>query len=157
VVNPNINNDTSFREKHPGVLDGSDCSDGTSYPLTENHTLPVAQAMGRVAFVPPLLCGDVYAPSERHVCYTLRMDCSYGVAVYTKPGDVYAFLRPIATCCTLIYVQLGDCHVLQYSLRFGYIACRCISFASIVFYMSEIYCQIITLSSTMSSVLHILH
>jgi len=49
-------------------------------------------------------CGDVYAPSERHVCYTLRRGCSDAVAVYTTPGNVNAYLRPIATCRTLIYV-----------------------------------------------------
>jgi hypothetical protein len=49
-------------------------------------------------------CGDVYAPLELHVCYTLRSGCSYAVAIYTTPDDVYAFLRPIATCRTLIYV-----------------------------------------------------
>ena len=81
-----ISNDPSFRQKHPGVLDGSDGSDGTSYPLTENYTLHVAQATGRVAHVPPVLFGDVYAPSERHVCYTLRSGCSYAEAVYTTPG-----------------------------------------------------------------------
>ena len=37
---------SSFRQKHPGVLDGSDGSDGTLYPLTENYTLLVAQATG---------------------------------------------------------------------------------------------------------------
>jgi hypothetical protein len=37
-----ISNNPSFRQKHPGVLDGSDGSDGTSNPLTENYTLPVA-------------------------------------------------------------------------------------------------------------------
>jgi len=37
-----------FRLKHPGVPDSSDGSDGTSYPLTENYTLPVAQATGHV-------------------------------------------------------------------------------------------------------------
>jgi len=41
-----ISNDSSFRQKHPGFPDGSDGSDGTSYPLTENYTLPVAQATG---------------------------------------------------------------------------------------------------------------
>jgi hypothetical protein len=45
----NISNNPGFRLKHPGVPDGSDGSDGTSYPLTENYTLPVAQATGRVA------------------------------------------------------------------------------------------------------------
>jgi len=37
-----ISNNPSFRLKHPGVPDNSDGSDGTSYPLTENYTLPVA-------------------------------------------------------------------------------------------------------------------
>ena len=37
-----ISNNPGFRLKHPGVPDGSDGSDGTSYPLTENYTLPVA-------------------------------------------------------------------------------------------------------------------
>jgi hypothetical protein len=44
-----ISNNRSFRLKHPGVPDGSDGSDGKSYPLTENYTLPVAKATGRVA------------------------------------------------------------------------------------------------------------
>jgi len=44
-----ISNNPGFRLKHPDVPDGSDGSDGTSYPLTENSTLPVAQATGRVA------------------------------------------------------------------------------------------------------------
>jgi len=84
----NISNNSSFHQKHPGIPDGSDDSDGTSYPLKENYTLPVAEATGRVAYVPPLLCGDVYTPSEGHVCYTLRRGCSYAEAVYTTPGDV---------------------------------------------------------------------
>jgi hypothetical protein len=36
-----ISNNSSVRQKLPGVPDGSDCSDGTLYPLTENFTLPV--------------------------------------------------------------------------------------------------------------------
>jgi hypothetical protein len=44
-----ISNNPGFRLKQPGVPDGSDGSDGTSYPLTENYTLPVAQVTGRVA------------------------------------------------------------------------------------------------------------
>jgi len=54
-----ISNDPSFRQKHLGVPDGSKCSDGTSYPLMENYTLPVAEATGRVAHIPPSLCGDI--------------------------------------------------------------------------------------------------
>ena len=53
-------------------------------------------------------------------------------------------------------LALRFCHLLQYSLRFGYIACCCICFAIIVFSMSEIYRPIFTLSNTMPSVLHIL-
>jgi len=49
-----ISNNSSFRLKHPGVPDGSDGSDRTSYPLTENQTRPVSQATGRVASLP---CG----------------------------------------------------------------------------------------------------
>jgi len=74
-------NHPSFCQKHPGVPDGSDGSDGTSYPLKDNYTLPVTQATGRVAHVPPLLVGDVYTQSERHVCYTVRSGCSYAEAV----------------------------------------------------------------------------
>jgi hypothetical protein len=110
----------------------------------------------------------VYAPSERHVCYTLRRGCSYAVAIHTTPGDVYASLRLIATfylSAIAIYRMphsphlcsaLSFCHILQYSLRFRYLACHCICFAIILFYRSEKYRLIFTLSSTMPSVLHIL-
>ena len=49
------------------------------------------------------------------------------------------------------------CHLLQCSLRFGCIIYHCICFAIIVFYWSEMYCLIFPLSSTMPSVLHMLH
>jgi len=39
---------------------------------------------------------DIYAPSERHMCYTLPRVCSYLVGTYTRPSTVYAFLRPSA-------------------------------------------------------------
>ena len=52
-----MSNNTSFCLKHPGVPDGSDVSGGTSYPLTENQTRPVARAMGRVAYLP---CSGYY-------------------------------------------------------------------------------------------------
>jgi hypothetical protein len=55
-----------------------------------------------------------------------------------------------------ICLILRSCHLLQYSLHFAYIACPCICFAIKVFYRSEIYCQIVTLSSTIPSVLQIL-
>jgi len=59
-----ISNDPNFHLKHPGVPDGSDGSDGTSYALMENYTLSVAHATGGTAYVPPLLCGDVFTSSE---------------------------------------------------------------------------------------------
>ena len=65
-----INNDSRFRLKHPGVLDGSDGSDRTCYPLTENYTLLVAQATGRVAHSPPLLRAW-YTHNQNNRCVTL--------------------------------------------------------------------------------------
>jgi len=49
LLRDNISNNSCFRQKHPGVPDCSDGSDRTSYPLTENYTLPIAQVTGRVA------------------------------------------------------------------------------------------------------------
>jgi hypothetical protein len=40
------NNFSSFCQKHPGVPNGSNGSDGSLYLLTENYTLPAAQATG---------------------------------------------------------------------------------------------------------------
>jgi hypothetical protein len=45
----------------------------------------------------PRECGDVYAPSEWHMCYTHRRGCSNAVVWYTTTADVCAFLWPIAT------------------------------------------------------------
>jgi hypothetical protein len=59
----NISNNPSFRLKHPGVLDGSDGSDRTLYPLTENYTLPIA-------YSPPLLCAG-YTHHQNDMCVTL--------------------------------------------------------------------------------------
>ena len=60
----------SFLLKHPGVPDGSDGSDGTSYPLTENYMLPIAQATGRLAYLPPLCCAR-YTHQQNDMCVTL--------------------------------------------------------------------------------------
>jgi len=65
-----ISNNPSFRLKHPGVPDGSDGSDGTSYPLTENYTLPVAQATCRNAYSPPLLYAR-YTHHQNDTCVIL--------------------------------------------------------------------------------------
>jgi len=75
-----ISNNSSFRQKHPGVPDGSDGSDGTSYTLTENYTLPVAQAMGRVAYV-LLYFVVTFRHHQKDTCVTLFG----GAAVMLKP------------------------------------------------------------------------
>jgi hypothetical protein len=54
-------------------------------------------------------------------------------------------------------LALRFCHIFKYILHFEYITCCSICFAIIVFYMCEIYSSIFTLSSTILSVLHILH
>jgi len=88
-----ISNDTGFHQKHQGVPDGCDGSDGTSYPLTENFTLPIAQGTGGVARVPPVLFVDVYASSERLVCYTLRSGCSYAEGIVSPTAASLEMLR----------------------------------------------------------------
>jgi len=55
-----ISNKCSFRQEHTGVPCRSDSSEGTSYPLTENHTWPVTQMTGHVAYWP---CGGSYTRS----------------------------------------------------------------------------------------------
>ena len=86
-----ISNNASFRLKHLGVPDGSDGSDGTSYPLTENYTLPVALHTYL----------HYFAPGIRTIRMTRVLHssqgCSYAVAGYATPGDVYVFHWPIAT------------------------------------------------------------
>jgi hypothetical protein len=182
-----ISNNPSFRLQHPGVPDGSDGSGRTSYPLTENQTRPVAQATGRVAYLP---CGGYYTmppilATHRVVYYARRsgvrlpLPCVLNVVTYThhRTTRMLHSSQGLQLCSSLLYtawrclclssadshmphshlcLALRFCHLLQYSLRFAYIACHCIGSTIIVFYMSEIYCPIFTLSSTMPSVLTIL-
>ena len=68
-----ISNNSSFRQKHPGVLDGSDGSDGTSYPVTENYALPVAYVL--LYFV------VTFTHHQNDTCVTLFA----GAAVMLKP------------------------------------------------------------------------
>lgn len=56
-----------------------------------------------------------------------------------------------------VFLPFTSCHIIRYSLRFGYIASHCIRFSIIVFYRSEVYCPILSLSSTMPRVLERLH
>ena len=75
-----ISNNPSFCLKHPAVPNGSDSSDGTLYPLTEYYMLPVTQATGRVAYLPPLLCAW-YTHHQNDTCVTLlaglQLCCSH--------------------------------------------------------------------------------
>jgi len=96
-----ISNNSSFCLKHPGVPDGSDGSGGTSYPLTENQTRPVAQATGRIAYLP---CGGYYTmplilATRRVVYYSRRSGvrlpllCVRNVVTYTHhQNDTYVTL-----------------------------------------------------------------
>lgn len=66
-----------------------------------------------------------YAPSERHVCYSLCIACSYTFASYTTRGDIYTFFRSwdqLYLSVVAIYrmvhspplcLPLRYCHILQ--------------------------------------------
>jgi len=71
---PHISNNTSFQQKHTRVPDGCDGSNGTLYLLTENYSHTVTQAMGRIAYLPPLLCTwnlVTYMHLQNNTCVTL--------------------------------------------------------------------------------------
>jgi len=78
-----ISNNPSFRLKHPGVPDGSDGSDGPSYNLTENYTLPVGLATGRVAYSRPLL-GAWYTHHQNDTCVTLFAGAAVLLSLFTQ-------------------------------------------------------------------------
>jgi hypothetical protein len=58
-----ISNKPNLHLKHPGVPDGSDGTDETSYPERENSTLPVA-------YLPPLSC-TCYTHHQNDMCVSL--------------------------------------------------------------------------------------
>jgi len=78
-----ISNNSSFGQKHLGVPDSSDGSDGTSYPLTENYTLPVAQAMGRVACV-LLYFVVTLTLHQKDTCVTLFAGAAVKMKLFTQ-------------------------------------------------------------------------
>jgi hypothetical protein len=47
-----ISNKHSFHQEHPGVSDGPEVTDGTSYHLTEKQMKPVTLPTGHVAYLP---------------------------------------------------------------------------------------------------------
>jgi len=149
--------------KHPGVPDGSDASDGTSYPPTENYMLPFALHTYLLDSV------MTYTYHQNDTCVTLFAGAAVMLKHFTQrlamfmpfSGLVPHVTSPLIAIYRMphsphICLAMRCCQLLQYSLRFGYIACRCICFAIIVIYKWEIHCPILTLSSTMPSVRHIL-
>jgi hypothetical protein len=119
---PLISNKPSCHQEHPGVSDGPDGSDGTSYPLTENHTWQVALHTSLVAAIIPCLLflrrvalyitlttpasGLLYFVSRmwwriRTITTTRMLHSSQGsnyiVAVNPTPSTVYTFHRPSPT------------------------------------------------------------
>jgi len=48
------------------------------------------------------------------MCYSPRRGCSYAEALYTTPGDVYAFLRPSATFQLSAYRYISDAALSPY-------------------------------------------
>jgi len=93
-----ISNNSSFRQKHPGVPDGSDGSDGTSYSLTENYMLPVAQVTGRIPYVLRYFV-VTFTHHQKDTCDTLFA----GAAVMLKP-----FTQHLAMLNHSYYLSFND-------------------------------------------------
>jgi hypothetical protein len=106
-----------------GVLDSPDCSNGTTYPLTENYTLLVTQVTGCVAYLSAYLyiwnvVSDTYNQSDTWIplfagaAVTLTLvtqglvmfiRISSWVPHYISPGLLYIW------CHTLpLYISLWD-------------------------------------------------
>jgi len=137
ISSSGISNKPSFRQEHLGFPSGPDESDSESnatrrqsngsrciptllrllYQLSYSrdalhcklpHGWTPPQHHESVTLRPE--CGDLYAPSEWHMCYTLCRGSSYAVAVYptlsAEPfmGQVPHFASPLLLfigCCTL--------------------------------------------------------
>jgi len=93
-----ISNNSNFRQKHSGVLDGSVGSDETLYPLTENYTLPVALATGRAAYI-LLYFVVTFTHHQKDTCVTLFT----GAAVMLKP-----FTQRLAMLNHSYYLSFND-------------------------------------------------
>jgi len=89
-----ISNKPTFRQEHPGVPDGPDGSDRTSYTLIVNQMRPIAQWTDPVAYSPCgsyytmslilATCRVVYYPVEaRHPGVALPLLCVRNVVMYT--------------------------------------------------------------------------
>ena len=145
-----------FHQKQSCVPDDSDSSDSTLYPLMENSTLPVTLHTYIFYFAPGMQwhIPTITMTHMLHSSQGLQLCCSHlhnaWQCLCISSADSY--MLHLHLCLALRFY-----HILQYSFRFGYIACCCICFAVIIYYMSEIYWPSFTLGSTMPSVLHILY
>jgi hypothetical protein len=89
-----ISNNSSFRLKHQGVLDGSDGSDGTLTPLTENQTQPFAYLpCGGYYTMPLILATRRVVYYARRSGFRLPLLCTWNVVMYTHhQNDTYVAL-----------------------------------------------------------------
>jgi len=114
---PFIRYNPCLRQKHPGVPDCSDSLDQTTDPVTENYTLPIAQAMGRVAYLYLLLCA-LNVATDTHNQKDLCVIFFTGAAVMFQPF----------TQCPEIFKPFSGRVPHFTSLLLLYIGCRTHSF-----------------------------
>jgi hypothetical protein len=108
-----IRNKPSIHQKHIGVPDTSDGCEGTLYPRMEDVIVPVSQAMGRIAYLPPWLC------TRNVVTFTHNQNDTY----VTHFGGDTIMLRPL-TRHLQIFIPFS-CQVQHYtSLLLQYIRCH---------------------------------
>jgi len=81
-----ISNNSSFCLNDPGVLNGSDGSDGALYPLTEKYMLPVAQAMGLVAYISKMNFSLWKPPGVSERMWSVNLDASISGEYQTLGG-----------------------------------------------------------------------
>jgi hypothetical protein len=105
-ITNNVSNNANFSQRHTDVPVGSDNSEGASYPRTEEYMLPLSQAMGYIAYVPPLLNGcirTIWTTSVLHSSQGLQLCCS-----------------PLHNAWRCLCLSLAKCHISP--LRYCYIS-----------------------------------
>jgi len=106
-----ISKNLSFRRKHPRVLDGSDGSDGSLYPLRNRYTLPVAQVTGHISSLPPVLCSRkmvMYMHHQNDKCVTLFAGVAVILQLFTQRVAMFMPFSsrvPQFTSSILVYIR----------------------------------------------------
>jgi len=113
----NISNNSSFCQKHPGVPFGANSPDRTSYPQTQEYTLPVAQARGLVVYVTSLLYAQIRAIRTIRVLHSsqwAQLCCSH------LPNAWRCLCHFLAKChiWPLRYYYISDAALSQYMFGF---------------------------------------